>query len=159
MGHDGSQFGDDIQGPHEQPPRPDRTDQSLVTREPYLRRVLDAFEAGRLDADAYTQRVLAINAASSTDEMEAIVEQGSGGALTLGGARGLDAVDLALLHSRASSGARSPNARYVALAIVFVMFAVLIGIGMWLATHVHGAALPPSRILGHAGALALARCA
>jgi hypothetical protein len=154
MGNDGSPFGDDAEGSQEQLSPADGNDQSLERREPYLRRALDAFEAGRLDAYAYTQLVVAINAASSTDEMEAIVEQGSEGATSLGGARGLDAVDLARLRSPASSGSRSPTARYVALAIVFVLFAVLIGIGMWLATHVHGAALPPNVNLGRADALA-----
>jgi hypothetical protein len=154
MGYDGSPLGDEAEGPHEQHSPADGNDQSLERREPYLRRVLDALEAGRLDAYSYTQLVLAINAASSNDEMEAIVEQGSEGA-TLGRARGLDAVDLARLRSPASSGPRSPAARYVALAIVFVLFAVLIGVGMWLATHVHGAALPPSVHLRHAHAFAL----
>ncbi len=55
--------------------------------------------------------------------------------------RGLDPVDLVLLRSRPTSGARSPTTRYVTLAVVFVMFAVLIGVGMWLASHVHDAAL------------------
>ena len=45
-----------------------------MVREPYLRRVLAEFEAGRLEAYDYTRRVLAINAASSAEEMSAIVE-------------------------------------------------------------------------------------
>ena len=155
MGHDGSPFGEDAERSREQRSPADGNDQSLERREPYLRRALDAFEAGQLDAYAYTQLVLAINAASSTDEMEAIVEQGSGGQTSLGVARGLDAVDLARLQSRTSSGSRTPTARYVALAIVFVLFAVLIGIGMWLATHVHGAALPLNVNLGRTAPVAL----
>jgi len=124
-------------------------DEGLALREPYLRRVLADFEAGRLEAYDYTRRVLAINAAASTVEMTAIVEQvpegtagtaGSAGSTPL---RGLDAVDLALLRSPQLSGSRPPTTRYVALAVVFVVFAVLIGMGMWLESHMHNAALAP----------------
>ena len=38
----------------------------ISPREPYLRRVLADFEAGRLEPYDYTRRVLAINAAAST---------------------------------------------------------------------------------------------
>jgi hypothetical protein len=116
------------------------SDPGLGGREPYLRQVLDALEDGRLDPYEYTQRVLAINAATSTDQMAAIVDQiptGTHGPTVGPGTHvGLDAVDLALLAKQHASPARSPTARYVTLAVVFVLFAVLIGIGMWLATHV-----------------------
>ncbi len=62
--------------------------------------------------------------------------------------RGLDAVDLALLQSRRTSGTRPQTTRYVALAVVFVLFAMLIVMGMWLATHVHGAASPGAMVGG-----------
>ncbi len=120
------------------------SDDGLALREPFLRRVLAEFEAGHLEAYDYTRRVLAINAATSTAQMQAIVDERSDGTATHGGPtgpRGFDAVDLARLHSAQRAGSRSPTTRYVALALVFVLFAVLIGIGMWLATHVHGAAL------------------
>jgi hypothetical protein len=120
-------------------------------REPFLRRVLADFEAGQLDAYDYTQRVLAINAATSTPQMQAIVDppsDGSEAGAGPAGPRGLDAVDLARLRSVQQAEARSPTARYLTLAVVFVMFAVLIGIGMWLATHVHGAALPARTACG-----------
>ncbi len=128
----------------------------LAMREPYLRRVLDEFEAGHLEPYEYTRRVLAINAAISAEEMSAIVERRPEGSAKGPGdvaSRGLDAVDLALLRSPPSSGTRSPTARYVALAFVFVLFAVLIGMGMWLATHVHGAALSPRASVGRTFAL------
>ena len=121
------------------------------SREPYLRRVLDDFEAGRLEAYDYTRRVLAINAAASTEEMSAIAEGGPGrshGGPDLGARRGLDAVDLALLRSSRSSADRNERTRYVALAVVFALFAVLIAMGMWLAAHVHGAAAPGATIGG-----------
>jgi hypothetical protein len=127
----------------------DRTVSSfLAAREPYLRRVLEDFEAGRLEPYDYTRRVLAINAATSTADMAAIVEEppDGPGASALGNPPGLDAVDLALLASSRSSDTRSPTTRYVTLALVFVIFAVLIGMGMWLATHVHGAALSPGAV-------------
>jgi hypothetical protein len=119
-------------------------DEGLARREPFLRRVLADFEAGHLEAYEYTRRVLAINAATSTPQMQAIVDELSGDPVGEGGptgARGFDAVDLARLHSAQRAESRSPTTRYVTLAVVFVLFAVLIGIGMWLATHVHGAAL------------------
>jgi hypothetical protein len=121
-------------------------DPGLVLREPYLRRVLAEFEAGRLEPYDYTRRVLAINAASSTREMEAITGAPPDGAAVVDApslSRGLDAVDLARMRSSQLPGPRAPTTRYVTLAVVFVLFAVLIGIGMWLATHVHGAALSP----------------
>jgi hypothetical protein len=158
MGDDGSSLGDEAQGPLERPPASDETDHGLERREPYLRRVLDEFEAGRLEAYEYTQRVLAINAASSTEQMKQIVEQPTEISSVSGSVprRGLDAVDLALLRSptSTSSAPRGPTTRYVALAIVFVLFAVLTIIGMWLATHVHGAALNANGMLGRALALA-----
>ncbi len=126
-----------------QPAPPGQVDQGLALREPYLRRVLADFEAGRLEAYDYTRRVLAINAATSAPEMTAIVEQLPDGTAVGGSGlpRGLDAVDLALLRSPRRSGSSNPTTRYVALAIVFLLFAVLIGMGMWLASHVHNAAL------------------
>ncbi len=87
--------------------------------------------------------------------MSAIVEgvpDGSGGAAAP--ARGLDAVDLALLRSSRSSGARTQRTRYVALAVVFALFAVLIAMGMWLAAHVHGAASPGASMGGAVAVMA-----
>ena len=141
MGPQGSSLPDEPEGRVV----PGDADPGLVMREPFLRRVLADFEAGRLDAYDYTQRVLAINAAPSTAQMQAIVDPPSDGSEVgagPAGPRGFDAVDLARLRSVQQAEARSPTARYLTLAVVFVMFAVLIGIGMWLATHVHGAALP-----------------
>jgi hypothetical protein len=135
-----SSFSDEPQGP----PRPGGADPGLEMREPYLRRVLADFEAGHLESYEYTRRVLAINAAGSTEEMSAIVNglpDGSGAGPDAASSRGLDAVDLARLRATRLSESRNPNARYITLAVVFLLFAVLIGIGMWLATHVHGAAL------------------
>jgi uncharacterized membrane protein YecN with MAPEG domain len=140
MGPDGSPLEDEPgrdRGPGAAGPGP-------VRREPYLRRVLADFEAGRIEAYDYTRRVLALNAASSTDAMEAIVGQSPEGAsddAARSGPRPFDAVDLARMRATRSSTSNGANTRYVALAVVFVLFAVLIGIGMWLATHVHGAAL------------------
>jgi len=127
------------------PPRGEDPDAGLAAREPYLRRVLEEFEAGGLEPYDYTQRVLAINAAASAEEMSAIVERLPLGAPSGTGpvtGRGLDAVDLALLRAQHTSGTRPQTTRYVALAIVFVLFAMLIVMGMWLATRVHGAASP-----------------
>jgi hypothetical protein len=154
MGYDGSSLGEEAHGPLEQPPASDETDHGLEWREPYLRRVLDAFEAGRLEPYEYTQRVLAINAATSNEQMEAIVEQPAERSSGPAPRRGLDAVDLARLRSPTLLAPRGPTTRYVALAIVFVLFAVLTVIGMWLATHVHGAALNSNGTLGRALGLA-----
>jgi len=140
MGAEGSSLPDEPAGG----PVGGDPDQGLVTREPFLRRVLAEFEAGQLEAYDYTRRVLAINAATSTAEMQAIVDElanGPAGEAGSVGPRALDAVDLARLHSAQRAESGSPTTRYVTLAVVFVLFAVLIGIGMWLATHVHGAAL------------------
>ncbi len=126
-------------------------DPGLVIREPYLRRVLAEFEAGRLEAYDYTRRVLAINAAASVEAMNAIVEQppdGTDGNAQPAPLRGPDAVDLARLRTARLSEARSPTTRYVTLAVVFVLFAVLIGIGVWLATHMQGAVSPSGARVG-----------
>ena len=133
------------------PPRSVDPDDGLVVREPYLRRVLEEFEAGRLEPYDYTQRVLAINAAASATEMSAIVERvpaGSPSGSDPVNGRGLDAVDLALLRSQRTAGTRPQTTRYVALAIVFVLFAMLIVMGMWLATRVHGAAFSGAMVGG-----------
>src|ERR1700724_3031107 len=95
------------------------SDPGLAAREPYLRQVLEALEDGRLDPYEYTQRVLAINAATSTDQMAAIVEQIPTSTFDYRAGRGtppgLDAVDLALLRPHDASPSRSPTARYVTL--------------------------------------------
>lgn len=138
--------GSSLSGPSRGPTRPGDPDPELEMREPYLRRVLADFEAGHLEAYEYTRRVLAINSAGSSDELDAIVDGHPGGSShDPDGAspRGLDAVDLARLQATRVSESRNPNARYITLAVVFVLFAVLIGIGMWLATHVNGATLSP----------------
>ena len=71
--------------------------------------------------------------------------------------RALDAVDLARMRSSQLPGPRTPTTRYVTLAVVFVLFAVLIGVGMWLATHVHAAALSGDATGGRGFALSLVR--
>ncbi len=130
-------------------------DGSLAWREPFLRRVMDEFEAGRLEPYEYTRCVLAINAATSTEEMAAVVERLSGDPSGAGAGRGepvvrrqLDAVDLALLRAPRPSGAQAQTPRFVALAVVFVLFAVLILVGIWLATHVHAATSPGALVGG-----------
>lgn len=147
VGPEGSSIENEPPGPL----APDEVDGGLMLREPYLRRVLAEFEAGRLEAYDYTRRVLAINAASTAEEMSAIigwVPNGSSGGAAAAGPRGLDAVDLALLRSSPSSTPGGPTTRYVTLAIVFLVFAVLIGLGMWLSTHVHPASFPTSLTIG-----------
>jgi hypothetical protein len=147
VGPEGSSIENEPPGPL----APDEVDQGLTMREPYLRRVLAEFEAGRLEAYDYTRRVLAINTASTAEEMSAIIgwlPDGSSGAGGAAARRGLDAVDLALLRSSRSSTPRGPTTRYVALAIVFLLFAVLIGVGMWLSTHVHPASFPSRVTIG-----------
>jgi hypothetical protein len=142
MDDDASSFSSRSRGPT----RPGDADPELEMREPYLRRVLADFEAGHLEAYDYTRRVLAINAAGSSEELDAIVNglrDGASHGPETAPPRGLDAVDLARLHATRVSESRNPNARYITLAVVFVLFAVLIGIGMWLATHVNGATLSP----------------
>jgi len=169
MGDDGSFWADEPRGlpggrsgaaggpgPSGEPSPPsDESDTNLALREPYLRRVLDEFEAGHLEPYDYTRRVLAINAAATPEEMSAIVESvpdGSGGGVAA--RRGLDAVDLARLRSSRSTGAGTQRTRYVALAVVFALFAVLIAMGMWLAAHVHGAASPGALIGGAVAVIA-----
>jgi hypothetical protein len=108
-------------------------------REPYLRVVLDALQAGRLDPNEYTQRVLAINRASSVAEMKAAahaLDQTSPRPPD-DDRRPLDPVDLARMRASAKGDARSPAVRYLTLVVVFLLFAVLIVMGVWLASHVH----------------------
>ncbi len=145
--------------PGERPLPSDESDADLALREPYLRRVMEEFEAGRLEPYEYARRVLAINAATSAEEMSAIVERLPDGAPSAvpGEAepvvrRQLDAVDLALLRAPHVSKTQAQTTRYVALAVVFVLFAVLIVVGIWLATHVH-AATSPGTIVGGAFAV------
>src|SRR5579863_2906836 len=94
MGPEGSSIQDE---PHERAAG-GGSDVGLDRREPYLRRVLAAFEAGHLEAYEYTRRVLAINAATSTDQMQAIVDEPSGPPAGEGGSAvppGFDPVALA----------------------------------------------------------------
>src|SRR5665811_889155 len=111
MGDDASSFSDAAEGPT----RPGEADPGLEMREPYLRRVLADFEAGHLEAYQYTRRVLAINAAGSTEEMSVIVNglpDGAGSGADAAPPPGLDAVDLARLRATRLSESRNPNTRY-----------------------------------------------
>ena len=158
MGPDGSSLEDE---PRACSPASGESDPGLVLREPYLRRVLAEFEAGRLEPYEYTRRVLAINAATSTREMEAIADQPpdvAADAVAPSPTRGFDAVDLARMRSQQLPGPRTPTTRYVTLAVVFVLFAVLIGIGMWLATHVHAVRCAGALHAGAHGRPRLSRC-
>jgi len=113
-------------------------------REPYLRRVLEAFERGLIEPYEYTRRVLAINAATTPEQMAAVVDEPPPSDTGAGRSGTLDAVDLALLRSRPAVDAPKPAVRYAALAFVFILFAVLLGLGVWLGTHVHAAGSAPS---------------
>jgi hypothetical protein len=146
--------------PDEPPGAPPEEDEELAMREPYLTQVLAEFEAGGIEAYDYTRRVLAINAATSTDQMQAIVDQRTDSTVGDGGdvvaVRQFDPVDLARFRASQASEARSASTRYVTLAVVFVLFAVLIGIGVWLAAHVHNNALHSGTAIGGAALLATA---
>ncbi len=108
-------------------------------REEYLRRVLDAFEHGRIEPYEYTRCVMAVNAAASVEQMAAVAAQawGHDGEAPVAPSRALDAVDLARLRSPQVRRANTLTNRYVALVLVFAMFVVLIAVGMWLTAHVH----------------------
>jgi hypothetical protein len=120
--------------------------QDALEREPYLRQALDALERGQLDVSQYAQRVRAIHAAGSTDLMEAIVAEGAvtvadgttpvsmTGATAAGG---LDPVDLARMQRQHKAPSTVNGRRYLTLAVVVVLFAVLLGVGVYLASHVH----------------------
>jgi len=123
---------------------------AFLEREPYLRRVLDAFEAGRLEPYEYTRRVLAINAAATSEQMAAVADADPGVPADGSGApdepaRTLDAVDLALLRARPGTTRRG-GARYGALVFVFVVFAVLLGLGLWLGVHAHALSSPSGTV-------------
>ncbi|MGA2519381.1 MAG: hypothetical protein ABSG81_01005 [Acidimicrobiales bacterium] len=131
-------------------------------REGYLRRVLDALEQGRIEPYEYTRSVLAINAASTTQEMAAVADRAwspapDDAAAGAPPARALDPVDLALMRTRGAAALAPPRprARTVSLAIVFALFAVLIAVGLWLAVHVHDSGSAPAGML--VGALVLHR--
>ena len=128
MGHDGSSFEDEHEGSgrepvsgaagHDRPgvgghaARPAGDDAGLVLREPYLRRVLDGFEAGLLEPYDYTRRALAINATASTLEMEAIVQQppeGSGNAGSAGGRGSIPSTSCSSAHGRHRGLAAPPR--------------------------------------------------
>src|ERR1700681_1356278 len=103
---------------------PGQDDPGLAMREPFLRQVLAEFEAGELEAYDYARRAFAINAATSIAQMQAVVGQSfharpAGGRPA--GPPGFDAVDLARLQAAQRSENRRPTARYLTLAVVFVL--------------------------------------
>ena len=110
-----------------------------LDRQPYLRRALDALERGQLDVPGYVQLVRAINAAGSTHLMEALVAEAVGAprAAPLTTARALDPVDLAVMGRQQTASSSVNGRRYLTLAVVLVLFAVLLGVGVYLASHVH----------------------
>jgi len=129
-----------------------------AARERCLRLVLAAFEDGRLEAFEYSQRVGALERATSVDQMTSVVASlppAGASATTTPGPR-LDAVDLARLQ--ATSARRTPSlaTRYVALTIVVIIFAVLLGLGAWLMTRVHPATTGAVTVIAAALAAPLA---
>jgi len=127
---------------------------SDAVRERYLRVVLDQFEAGRIEPYDYTRRVMAIDAAASTAQMAAIVDQPpdtASTATTPSASPALDAVDLALLrqHQQHAGTAPGTRTRYTALVAVVLVFVVLIVMGVWLASRAHAVGpTPGATILG-----------
>ena len=107
-------------------------------REMYLRLALQAFESGSIDAYQYRQRVQAIDRATSVTEMAQALE-GRGLPAGAGPSRPpMDAVDVALMRvSAARAYHPRKSKRYTALILVAIVFIVLIGLGVWLATKVH----------------------
>jgi hypothetical protein len=73
---------------------------------------------------------------ASTDDESPQVEAGDAEPSPM--SEGLDPVDLALLmRAQRPSGSDKTASRYVALVVVIVLFAVLMGVGVWLVSHVH----------------------
>jgi hypothetical protein len=65
------------------------------------------------------------------------VEQTNGSEERAGARRPLDPVDLAWLQAAQRRGGRSNRDRYIALAVVVMLFLILLGIGVWLVSTVH----------------------
>jgi hypothetical protein len=128
-------------------------------RELFLRQLLERFEAGRMEPYEYTRRVMAINAATSVAQMAAVADEfpAADVGTAPSTAPALDAVDLALLHKHQQHAGRSegPRTRYIALAVVFVLFAVLIGVGVWVASRAHAVSPTPGATIVSVLALAL----
>jgi hypothetical protein len=118
-------------------------------RELYLRAALKAFETGLIDAYQYTQRVKAIDRVTSAAEMAEAL-RGHGLSAGAGPSRPpMDAVDMALMKVSGAGVRRPPKPkRHMALVFVALVFILLIGLGVWLATRVHGispSSLSPNR--------------
>ena len=128
------------EGHSDRPGTPAGGGEEGLDRQPYLRRALDALEGGQLDVAEYAQRVRAINAAGSAALMEAVAADTPGGHRAPPAAPGgePDPVDLALMGRRSTGPSSTNGPRYLTLVVVLVLFAVLLGIGVYLASHVHG---------------------
>jgi hypothetical protein len=118
-------------------------------RELYLRVALKAFESGLIDAYQYTQRVKAIDRATSAAEMAEAL-RGHGLSPGAGPSRPpIDAVDMALMKVSGAGVRRPPKPRgHKTLIFVALVFILLLGLGVWLVTRVHSispSSLGPNR--------------
>ncbi len=125
------------------------TSDADAQRELYLRSALQAFESGSIDAYQYTQRVKAIDRATSAAEMAEAL-QGHGLPAGAGPSRPpMDAVYMALMRVSGAGVRRPPKSkRHTALIFVALVFIFLLGLGVWLATRVHSispSSLGPNR--------------
>jgi hypothetical protein len=96
-------------------------------REEVLTRLLERFEAGRLEPDEYTRRVRAVELATSLEQLFGALDAAGDGRPVL------DPVDALLLarHSQ-SRGAASRRPRYLWTGLLVVLLVVLMVVGLWL---------------------------
>lgn len=108
-------------------------------REFYLMQALQAFESGSLDAYEYSQRVLAIDRATSEAEMaRALGQQVAPRPEALVPRPALDPVDLARMMSPVpAKQAKLGGNRYTVLAMVTVVLVLLLLMGVWLTARMH----------------------
>jgi len=129
-------------------------------REFYLQQALEAFESGTFDAYEYTQRVQAIDRATSEAEMAKALGRRTPPTPAASTRPALDPVDLARMISQAAPARRGRQSnRYTMLVMVVVIFVVLLVMGVWLTARVHsnsnpsGAAVRPAEAGVYASAV------
>ena len=118
-------------------------DSQAQYREKFLTQLLQRFESGALDAYEYSQRVRAIELATSAVQMADIVLAPAGKEPTL------DAVDMMRMAQASSTmKGKDPRVRYIWLVAMVVALVVLTVVGLWLADHAKAIHDNPGGVVG-----------
>jgi cobalamin biosynthesis Mg chelatase CobN len=113
-------------------------------REAALLGLMAALESGELDSYEYTSRVRRVERATTRAELAAATERDGAQSGASAYVCTPDPVDIATMAAASRRSAKSPvTNRYVALAIVVLLFVMLLTVGIWLEGRIRSSGTSP----------------